>query len=60
MEKRANDCNGRPSEAHHERTHQRMSIAAPYVPVIVALICTTKRSMEGVKILDLMGLQKLF
>jgi hypothetical protein len=32
-----------------------LSIAAPFVPVIAALICTTKRSVEGVKILDLMG-----
>jgi hypothetical protein len=27
---------------------------------IAALMCTTKRSMEGVRILDLLGLQKLF
>jgi hypothetical protein len=36
-----------------------LSIAAPYVPVIAALICTTTRSVEGVRILDLMGHQKL-
>jgi hypothetical protein len=29
-----------------------LSIAARYVPVIAALVCTTKRSVEGVKILD--------
>jgi hypothetical protein len=29
-----------------------VSIAARYVPVIAALVCTTKRSVEGVKILD--------
>ena len=36
-----------------------VSIAAPFVPVIAALICTTKRSVEGVRILDLLGHQKL-
>jgi hypothetical protein len=30
-----------------------LSIAAPCVPEIAALICTTKRSVEGVKILVL-------
>jgi hypothetical protein len=29
-----------------------LSIAAPCVPVIAALMCTTKRSVEGVRILD--------
>jgi predicted amidohydrolase len=36
-----------------------LSIAAPFVPVIAALMCTTKRSVEGVRILDLLGHQKL-
>jgi DNA-binding XRE family transcriptional regulator len=36
-----------------------LSIAAPCVPVIAALMCTTKRSVEGVRILDLLGHQKL-
>jgi hypothetical protein len=30
----------------------QLSIAAPCVPVIAALMCTTKRSVEGVRILD--------
>jgi hypothetical protein len=30
-----------------------LSIAALYVPVIAALMCTTKRSVEGVRNLDL-------
>ena len=37
----------------------RVSIAAPCIPVIAALICTTKRSVEGVRILDLLGLQQM-
>jgi len=37
-----------------------VSIAAPSIPVIAALMCTTKRSVEGVRILVLLGLQKLF
>jgi len=36
-----------------------MSIAAPCVPVIAALMCTTKRRVEGVRILDFMELQKV-
>lgn len=36
-----------------------MSIAAPCIPVIAALMGTTKRSVEGVRILDLLGHQKL-
>jgi hypothetical protein len=34
-----------------------VSIAAPCVPVIAALMCTTKTSVDGVRILDLLGLQ---
>jgi hypothetical protein len=37
----------------------RVSIAAPCVPVIAALMCTTKRRVEGVRILDFMELQKV-
>jgi hypothetical protein len=33
-----------------------LSIAAPCIPVIAALMCTTKRRVEGVGILELMGL----
>jgi hypothetical protein len=36
-----------------------VSIAAPCVPVIAALMCTTKRRVEGVRILDFMELQKV-
>jgi hypothetical protein len=36
-----------------------VSIAAPCVPVIAALMCTSKRSVEGDRILDLLGYQKL-
>jgi hypothetical protein len=38
---------------------RQMSIAAPSVPVIAALICTTKRSVDGVRIPDLLGHQNL-
>jgi hypothetical protein len=38
---------------------REMSIAALCVPVIAALMCTTKRSVDGVRILDFWGLQKL-
>ena len=34
------------------KTTKKMSIAARYVPEIAALVCTTKRSVEGVKILE--------
>ena len=37
----------------------QMSIAAPCIPVIAALMCTTKRSVEGFRILDLLGHQDL-
>jgi hypothetical protein len=40
-------------------THFIVSIAAPCVPVIAALMCTTKRRVEGVRILDFMELQKV-
>ena len=36
-----------------------LSIAARSVPVIAALICTTKTSVEGVRILVLSGLQQM-
>jgi hypothetical protein len=36
-----------------------MSIAAPCIPVIAALMGTTKRSVEGVRILILLGHQNL-
>ncbi|HSQ18412.1 MAG TPA: hypothetical protein VLM83_11980, partial [Anaerolineales bacterium] len=36
-----------------------LSIAAPCIPVIAALMCTTKRSVEGVRILILLGLQEM-
>jgi transposase len=42
-----------------ESSTYRMSIAAPSVPVIAALICTTKRSVEGVRVLNLLGRQDL-
>jgi hypothetical protein len=38
---------------------RHLSIAAPCVPVIAALMCTTKRRVEGVRILDFMELQKV-
>jgi hypothetical protein len=45
---------GKPRSFAHE-----LSIAAPSVPVIAALICTTKRSVEGVRVLNLLGRQDL-
>jgi retron-type reverse transcriptase len=38
---------------------RRVSIAARCVPEIAASVCTTIKNVEGVKILDLWGLQKL-
>lgn len=56
LAKEVNDLYGDEGESNllSENLFRRggVSIAALCVPVIAALICTTKRSVEGVKILD--------
>jgi hypothetical protein len=44
---------GLPFKVPPSHKNRLVSIAAPCVPEIAALICTTKRSVEGVKILVL-------
>jgi hypothetical protein len=52
-------CNNRQDFWPALHKNGKLSIAAPFVPVIAALMCTTKRSVEGVRILDLLVHEKL-